>query len=86
LVITISKICFETLRYATIGFFFETLGMQLKPRMSCVYDGQDFCSTDEYTLRFYVNDEKKYNISQYVISEDGRILVSYGPESQQNTI
>jgi len=54
--------------------------------MSCVYDGQDFCSTDEYTLRFYVNDEKKYNISQYVISEDGRILVSYGPESQQNTI
>ncbi len=69
---------------ATIGLFFETLGMNLNQECFVFPDGRDFCNDDEYVLKFYVNDERKGDISQYVITEDDRIFVSYGPESSQD--
>lgn len=67
---------------ATLGFFFETLGMQLG-KECLVFSDKEFCNTGEYSLKFYVNDEKRDDISQYIISEDDRILISYGAESEQ---
>ena len=69
---------------ATVGLFFETLGMQLNQECLVFPDGRDFCNNGEYALKFYVNNERKDDISQYRISEDDRILVSYGPESSQD--
>ena len=69
---------------ATIRLFFETLGMELNQECLVFPDGRDFCSDEEYVLKFYVNDEKKDDISQYVISEDDRILVSYDSESSED--
>ena len=71
---------------ATLGLLFETLEMQLDQECLVFPDGRNFCNNDENTLKFYVNDEKKDDISQYVISEDDRVLVSYGPESPQEIV
>ena len=68
---------------ATLGFFFETFGMQLTQDCFVFPDGRDFCSNDDYALKFYVNDKKIDDLSKYLISEDDRILISYGPESEQ---
>ena len=68
---------------ATLGVFFETLGMQLTHDCFVFPDGRDFCSNDDYALKFYVNDKKIDDLSQYLISEDDRMLISYGPESEQ---
>ena len=69
---------------ATIGLFFETLGMQLNQKCLVFFDGRDFCNNDEYTLKFYVNNEKIDDISEYVISNDDRILISYELESTED--
>jgi len=55
--------------------------MQLTKDCFVFSDGREFCSNDKNSLKFYVNDEKKDDISKYVISEDDRILISYGPET-----
>ena len=68
---------------ATLGFFFETFGMQLTQDCFVFPDGRNFCSNDDYALKFYVNDKKIDDLFKYRISEDDRILISYGPESEQ---
>ena len=68
---------------ATFGSFFDTLNMQLTQECLVFPDGRNFCSDDEHVLKFYVNDERIDDLSQYVLSEDDRILVSYDHESSQ---
>ncbi|HWP52469.1 MAG TPA: hypothetical protein VNK07_00250, partial [Candidatus Binatia bacterium] len=68
---------------ATLGFLFETFKMKLSKECFVFSDGKRFCNGDEHSLKFYVNDEKKEDISKYVIAEDDRILISYGAESEQ---
>ena len=69
---------------ATMGFLFETLGMQLSSQCFVFSDGRKFCSNDENELKFYVNDQKRDDISEYVLSEDDRILISYGPKTESD--
>lgn len=68
---------------ATLGLLFETLGMNLDENCFVFPDKREFCSNDEYLLKFYVNDVQMNDISQYLISEDDKILISYGPEPDQ---
>ena len=46
-------------------------------------DGRQFCTNDDYTLKFYVNQQKVEDIRTYVIQEDDRILISYGDEDEE---
>ena len=71
---------------ATLGFFFETLGMKLDAECFVFPDKREFCNNEEYSLKFYINDEKKNDISQYLIIEKDRILISYGPESDEDDV
>ena len=72
----------RTSQDATIGLLFDTLGMQLSSQCFVFSDGREFCSSDEDELKFYVNDQKKEDISEYIFSEDDRILISYGSENE----
>ncbi|QLH07177.1 hypothetical protein C5F50_08875 [Nitrosopumilus ureiphilus] len=72
----------RTSQDATIGFLFETLGMNLSSQCFVFYDGREFCNNDEYELKFYINDQKRDDISEYVLSEDDRILISYGSDNE----
>lgn len=72
----------RTSKDATIGLLFDTLGMQLSSQCFVFNDGREFCSNAKDNLKFFVNDQKKDDLSEYVLSEDDRILISYGPESE----
>ena len=68
---------------APIGFFFDSVGMKLTSECLVLPDDRQFCSNEEYSLGFYVNGNKQDDISQYLINEDDKILISYGPDNKQ---
>ena len=46
-------------------------------------DGRQFCTNNDYTLQFYINQQKVDDLRMYVIQEDDRILITYGNEDQE---
>jgi len=72
----------------TLGFLFKTLDLSSTER--CFgWVGYQFCSNDnksparqDYTVKYYINHQKVSSISDYVIQDGDRILISYGNESE----
>ena len=46
-------------------------------------DGRQFCSNDDYSLQFYVNQQKVEDLRKYIVEEGDRILITYGNEDQE---
>jgi len=46
-------------------------------------DGRQFCSNDDYTLKFYINDKRVGDIRTYIVQDDDRLLITYGNEDNQ---
>lgn len=68
----------------TLGYLFETLGIDLTDECYIFPDKtRQFCTNEDYSLKFYINHEKVPDIRDYVIREDDRILISYGGETQE---
>jgi len=67
---------------ATIGFLFETLEMELSSQCFVFSNGRAFCNNDEGELKFYINGQKKDDITEYVLFDDDKILISYGSETE----
>lgn len=65
----------------TLGYLFESLGLGLDDQCYTFQDGRNFCTNDDYSLKFYINGEKVDDIRDYEILENDRILVSYGGET-----
>jgi hypothetical protein len=66
----------------TLGYLFETLKIQLNDKCFIFPDGREFCTNDEYSLKFYVNHAPVPDIRDYVFKDQDRILISYGNENQ----
>jgi len=49
----------------------------------CISDGRQFCTNNDYTLQFYINQQKVDDIRNYIIQEEDRILITYGNEDQE---
>lgn len=62
-----------------IGFLFETMGMKLTKDCFTMDDGKAYCN-DDNTLKFYVNGVANEMYDKYVLKDNDRILVSYGPQ------
>ena len=67
----------------TLGYFFDTLGIGLSQDCYVFVDGREFCTNEEYSLKFLVNGNNVEDITEYVVSEGDRILISYGPENKE---
>jgi len=67
----------------TLGYLFETLGIGLTDQCYTFPDGREFCSNEDYSLKFYINGQQVDDIRDYEIMEDDRILISYGAETQE---
>jgi len=66
-----------------LEFLFNSMKIALDDECFVFPDGRQFCTNDDYTLKFYVNQQKVDDIRTYVIQEDDRILISYGNEEQE---
>ena len=66
----------------TLGFLFETLNMELTDDCLTLPDGRYFCNeeADGFSLKLFVNGERVESLSEYVLSNKDRILISYGFE------
>ena len=67
----------------TTGFLFESLGITLDEECYIFPDGRQFCTNEDYTLRYYVNHEQVSSINDYVFDDEDRILITYGSESPE---
>jgi hypothetical protein len=67
----------------TLGYLFDTLGLGLDDQCFVFQDGRSFCTNEDYSLKFYINREKVEDIRDYEISDDDRILISYGGETPE---
>ena len=64
-----------------LGFLFETMNLELTDECFVFSDGRSFCSNDEYMLKFYINGKQVDDVTNYVASQNDKILISYGPEN-----
>ena len=46
-------------------------------------DGRKFCTNEDYSLKFYINHQAVSGISDYIIKDGDRILISYGNETEE---
>ena len=67
----------------TTGFLFESLGITIDEECYIFPDGRQFCTNEDYTLRYYVNHEQVSSINDYVFDDQDRILITYGNESPE---
>jgi len=67
----------------TLGFLFDTLGLGLDDQCFVFKDGKSFCTTEDYSMKFFINGEPIDDIRDHEISEDDRILISYGADEEE---
>jgi len=70
----------------TLGWLFETINIILND--DCyAYEGtngqRQFCTDEDYSLKFYVNHQPVPNLTDYVFEDGDKILISYGGETQE---
>ena len=66
-----------------LEFLFNSMNIATDENCFVFPDGRQFCTNNDYTLKFYINQQKVDDIRTYVIQEDDRILISYGNEDQE---
>ncbi len=67
----------------TLGFLFDTLGLGLDDQCFVFKDGKSFCATEDYSMKFFINGEPVDDIRDHEITEDDKILISYGADEEE---
>ncbi len=64
-----------------MGYFLSTLNIKFNETCIVMDNGRNYCSSENKTLRFYVNDNANDDWENYVMQSTDRILISYGNET-----
>jgi len=70
----------------TLGYLFDNLNMVIDDQCFIFPDGRQFCSNEDYSLKYFINHEAVSSIRDYVFEDQDRILVSYGNESEEQIV
>jgi len=65
-----------------LAFLFNSLGIAIDENCYIFPDGREFCSNEDYSLKYFINHKQVNDISEYVVMEEDRILISFGNEDQ----
>ena len=65
-----------------LEFLFNSMSVGVDENCFVFPDGRQFCNNDDYSLKFYINQQLVEDIRQHIIQEDDRILITYGNEDQ----
>jgi len=66
-----------------LGYLFETLGILIDENCYIFPDGREFCTSDEYSIKYFINHQPVESINDFVLKEGDRILISYDEENQE---
>jgi len=67
----------------TLGYLFETLGIGIDENCYIFSDGRQFCTNEDYSLKYFINGDSVNSINDHVVQDDDRILISYGGETKE---
>jgi len=67
----------------TLGYLFDSMGFTVNDECFAFPDGRAFCTNEDYSLKYYINHKSVDNIYDYVLADDDRILISFGPETPE---
>jgi len=67
----------------TLEYLFDTLNIGLDDQCYVFPDGKSFCTNEDYTLKFFINEEQVPDIRDYEIMDDDRILIVFGAETPE---
>ena len=70
----------------TLNYLFETLNIEIDEDCYIFADGRQFCTNEDYSLKYFINRDSVNSINDYVIQDDDRILISYGNEKEHQII
>ena len=65
-----------------LEFLFNSMNIAVDDNCFVFPDGRQFCTNEDYSLKFYVNQQLVKDLRQYIVQEDDRILITYGNEDQ----
>ena len=66
-----------------LAYLFNSMKIAIDEKCFIFPDGRQFCTNEDYTLTYYVNQQKVDDISDYIVQENDRILITYGNEDQE---
>ena len=66
-----------------LEFLFNSMSIVIDDKCFVFPDGRQFCTNDDYSLKFYVNQQKVEDLRTYVVQDSDRILIAYGNEDQE---
>ena len=67
----------------TLGYLFNSMGFTVNDECFAFPDGREFCTNEDYSLKYYINHRSVGNIYDHVLVDDDRILISFGPETPE---
>lgn len=67
----------------TLDFLFDSLRIGLDDKCFVFQDGRQFCTNEDYSLKFFINGEQVDDIRDYEPMKDDRILIVYGAETPE---
>ena len=67
----------------TLGYLFDSINIGIDNKCFVFPDGRQFCTNEDYSLKYYINHQPVSNISEYIFEDGDRILISFGPETPE---
>ena len=67
----------------TLGYLFDSLNIGIDSECYSFPDGRQFCTNEDYSLKYYLNHQLVKDINDYVIQDDDRILITFGNETPE---
>ena len=67
----------------TLGYLFDSLNIGIDSQCFVFPDGRQFCTNEDYSLKYYVNHQPVSDIRDYIFGDGDRILISFGPETPE---
>ena len=62
----------------TLEFLFNSVGIRLDENCFVFPDDRQFCTNEEFTLRYYIDGIQAESVNDLVFEDESRILISYG--------
>ena len=67
----------------TLGYLFANINIGTDSECYIFPDGRQFCTNEDYSLKYYINHQAVKDINDYVIEDGDRVLITYGSETPE---
>ena len=67
----------------TLGYLFDSMNIGIDNKCFVFPDGRQFCTNEDYSLKYYINHQPVSDIREYIFEDGDRILISFGSETPE---